>query len=227
MGLILEGFLLGNASILTNVCLLPLYPGMVAFLTGKMNDKTDWRYALLVGLLVLLGVLSMMMVIALVFSLLSSTNAYGASLPYIVVLSYGIVIVLGAMMLLGNNPFNRIASVQAPFLSNPYATAYVYGLLLAPMTLPCTGPLLLAALSRGAASGGALLSELVYFTAFGFGFGWPMLLLPLLAVSAQRQFIGWMTNNYTTLTRVAGVLLVAVGIFGLWIDRALFSELFV
>lgn len=225
VGLIAEGFLLGNASILTNVCLLPLYPGMVAFLTGKMDQETRWWNALLIGLLVLFGILTMMLLIALVFSAIS--GIYGNALPYLVLISYTLVVVLGVMMLLGYNPFNRLTSVQAPLLGNPYATAYVYGLLLAPMTLPCTGPVLLAALSRGAASTGAAFSELIYFTAFGFGFGWPLLLLPLLAVGAQRQFVGWMTSNYSLLTRVAGVLLVCVGLFGFWADRALFSEIFV
>jgi len=34
MNELIGGFLAGNAAILTNACLLPLYPGLIAFLAG-------------------------------------------------------------------------------------------------------------------------------------------------------------------------------------------------
>jgi cytochrome c biogenesis protein CcdA len=34
MSAYLGAFLLGNAAILSNVCVLPLYPGLIAFLAG-------------------------------------------------------------------------------------------------------------------------------------------------------------------------------------------------
>lgn len=224
MGVLLEGFLLGNASILTNVCLLPLYPGLIAFLAGNANDERSRRTMGWLGLLVLLGVLTMMLVIGLVFSALSSL--YLDILPFVVVISYLLVTVLGVMMLAGYNPFARLATIQAPILQNRPATAFLYGLLLAPMTLPCTGPILLAALARGSASAGALFTEISFFLAFGFGFGWPLVLLPLLAVPFQRRFTGWMTSNYQTLTRVAGMLLAVIGVWGLYVDRELVYAVF-
>ena len=221
MGLIFEGFLLGNASILNNVCLLPLYPGMLAFLAGNADDENArrWRSAWY-GVLVLLGILTMMLLIGMFFTVLS--GLYGNLLPVIVIGSYILVVVFGGMMLLGYNPFTRLNTAQMPMLSNPFATAYVYGLLLAPMTLPCTGPLLLAALGRGLAADGALFSELTYFAAFGVGFGWPLLLLPLVAVGSQRALVQWTTRNHEMISRVAGVLLVAIGLFGLWSESKLF-----
>lgn len=57
-------FVLGNTSILTNVCLLPLYPGLIAFLAGhvtksdkvKSSQSTVW-----LGAIVLVGVLTTML----------------------------------------------------------------------------------------------------------------------------------------------------------------------
>lgn len=40
LGTLAQAFVLGNASILTNVCLLPLYPGMVAYLLGLTDRKS-------------------------------------------------------------------------------------------------------------------------------------------------------------------------------------------
>ena len=34
----LGAFLLGNAAILSNACMLPLYPGLIAFLAGAMQQ---------------------------------------------------------------------------------------------------------------------------------------------------------------------------------------------
>ena len=34
MGELVEAFILGNSAILTNVCILPLYPGLIAYLAG-------------------------------------------------------------------------------------------------------------------------------------------------------------------------------------------------
>ena len=89
---------------------------------------------------------------------------------------YTAVILLGLLMLLGRNPFNRLSTVQSPALRNPYAAAFVYGLLLGPMTLPCAGPVVLSAFLLGAGSLAALGDGLAFFLAFGLGFGWPLVL---------------------------------------------------
>ena len=59
---------------------------------------------------------------------------------------------------------------------------------------------------------------LIYFFFFGLGFGWPLVLLPFLAVSFQRQLIGWTTKNYRVLTRASGMLLIAIGFVGIYVE---------
>ena len=54
-------------------------------------------------------------------------------------------------MLSGRNPFARFTAVQTPILRNPFAAAFVYGLLVGPMTLPCAGPLVVSAFLLGRA----------------------------------------------------------------------------
>ncbi|MEM7334172.1 MAG: cytochrome c biogenesis protein CcdA [Chloroflexota bacterium] len=211
MNELFQAFILGNAAILTNVCILPLYPGLIAYMAGNAKNERAQRATNWLGLLVLAGVLSMMVLIgAIVFVLQQSFNSV---LPVLLPIIYIVVILLGILMIFGKNPFARLSQPQVPVLNNPYSGAYVYGLLLGPMTLPCTGPIITTALLLSNTPSD-LVGELAYFLAFGFGFGWPLVFLPLVATSFQRNFTKWMTQNYKLMTRLSGVLLIAIGIFG-------------
>jgi len=218
MSQLLEAFILGNGAILTNVCILPLYPGLIAFLAGTAQNERTQHATQWMGLLVLAGVLSLMVLVGALLSVFQ--QSFGAVLPWLLPLIYGVVILMGVLMLSGRNPFNRLSVSQAPVLRNPYASAYVYGLLLGPMTLPCAGPLVVSAFALAIASGSvaSLFDGLLYFLAFGLGFGWPLVLLPFVAQPMQRQFTGWMTRHYSTLTRLSGVLLVGIGVIGIYFD---------
>lgn len=216
MNELLEAFILGNSAILTNVCILPLYPGLIAFMAGTAANEGAQKATRWLGLLVLLGVLSLMLVVGAMLYVLQ--QSFGAVLPVLLPIIYTAVILLGFFMLLGRNPFRRLTSMQAPVLRNPYAAAFVYGLLLGPMTLPCAGPIILSAFLLGAGSFAGLADGLLYFFAFGLGFGWPLVILPFLAMPWQRRFTRWATQNYTLLTRVSGVLLVGIGLLGVYAD---------
>lgn len=213
-----EAFLLGNSAILTNVCLLPLYPGLIAFLAGNADNKRSRRATGWLGIFVLVGVLTTMTLVGVVLFLLQ--QSFHNLLVWLLPVVYAIVIILGVLMLIGINPFDRIRTLQAPILQNPYLTAYLYGILLGPMTLPCTGPIILSAFLVGASMGtfSAFADGILYFLVFGLGFGWPLVLLPLLAMPLQRQFTGWLTKNHHLLTRISGTLLMLIGAFGVYTE---------
>ena len=216
MSELIQAFVLGNSAILTNVCILPLYPGLIAFLAGNAANEASQRATKWLGLMVLLGVLTLMTLVGGLLYLFK--QSFGVILPVLLPIIYGVVILLGVLMLLGRNPFARLTSAQAPVLRNPYISAYLYGLLLGPMTLPCAGPLVVGAFLLGAGSVAKLADSLAYFFAFGLGFGWPLVLLPFIALPLQKKFTRWMTQRYTLLTRISGALLVAIGLFGVYVD---------
>jgi cytochrome c-type biogenesis protein len=210
----LEAFLLGNAAILTNVCLLPLYPGLIAYMAageGGAGKGARW-----LGAAVLAGVLTLMLAVGALIYLLQAS--FGAVLPWLLPLIYGVVILLGLLMVVGRNPFKRLTQAQTPLLKNRVAGAYLYGILLGPMTLPCAGPILVSALIISAGSFRGLADALLYFLFFGLGFGWPLVLLPFLAQPFQRRFTGWMTRNATQIARASGALLIAIGLFGIFTE---------
>lgn len=213
-----QAFLLGNTAILTNVCLLPLYPGLVAFLAGNAENERAARVTPWLGLAVLAGVLSLMTLVG--GTLYALQASFGGLLVWLLPVIYGAVIGLGLLMLFGLNPFSRAPGVRSPALQNPLLSAYLYGVLLGPMTLPCTGPVVVSAFLLGAGSAAALTGSLLYFFAFGFGFGWPLVLLPLVALPLQRRGLGWLTRHHALLTRTSGLLLVGIGVFGVLSELA-------
>lgn len=218
MNELLGAFILGNTAILTNVCVLPLYPGLIAFLAGTAGRSRSQRSTNFLGFFVLAGVLILMIFVG--WMLFALQRSFGDILPLLLPVIYGLVIVMGLLMLSGRNPFARLGTINAPVLGNPYAAAFVYGLLLGPMTLPCTGPLIVSAFLLGTGSASDLASSLLYFLSFGLGFGWPLIVLPLIAVPFQKRFTGWTTSNYKVLTRVSGVLLLIIGLAGIFVDLA-------
>jgi cytochrome c-type biogenesis protein len=214
VGQYLEAFALGNAAILGNVCMLPLYPGLLALLADRAGSERPQRW---VGALVLAGVLTVMVAIGAALHLASASAA--DVLPVLLPVLYGTVIVLGVAMVAGRNPFTTIATREVPILGRPSATAFVYGLLLGPLTLPCTGPLIVSAFVLGGVSGGgALIESLAYFGAFGLGFGWPLVVLPLVAAPLQRRFTRTLASRHHAISVVSGVLLIGVALVGLWTD---------
>ena len=216
MAQFLEAFLLGNGAILTNVCLLPLYPGLIAFLVGNAENERAKGVAGWLGLIVLLGILTLMLLVG--FILFALQRSFASLLPWLLPLIYGAVIVLGLFMMTGRNPFMRLAGLQTPVLNNPFFTAFLYGLLLGPMTLPCTGPIIVSAFLLGSGNPASLADHLLYFLVFGLGFGWPLVLLPLIALPLQQNLTRWLAQHHKLLNRITGLLLIAIGFFGVWTE---------
>jgi cytochrome c-type biogenesis protein len=200
-------------------CLLPLYPAYLAYLTesvradaGREQQRTISGF---LGLAILAGVLTVMLAVGVVFALLTAplSQLLAVAVPVI----GGLLVVLGAMMLAGVNPFQRLASVRAPGVSGPVPQAYVYGLFLGPIAIPCAGPFLVATL---AISVGALdtLGTLVTFIVFGLGFGLPLVLLSVLARARQDTVVRFITRHHRAIEVVSGVLLIVAGAWYVWIN---------
>jgi len=193
-------------------CILPLYPGFLAYLAGRQEgiQSRIGRYSL--GFLVLAGVLSMMLLLGLVISLLSIS--IGIALTVIIPIAYTLIILLGVLLLLDINPFKAMPQLQVPVLNNPYVNAYVYGLLYGPIALPCSGPLVVGIFTFSLTSA-EVISKLTIFFWFGIGFGLPLLMLSFLSGAVQQRLVRSFALHSRKINLAGGILLVVVGVFGL------------
>lgn len=193
-------------------CLLPLYPGFIAYLGANAAALEGRRATGALGLLVLLGVLTTMLVVAI--ALVAVAVPTGRLLAIATPLIDGLLIVLGALLIAGRNPFNRLPSFRVPVLGNPYGQAYVYGVVLGPLALPCAGPFLVSLLgiSLGVADS---IGKIGTFMLFGLGFGLPLVLLSLVAVARGQAVVRWILGHHRLIEVVSGLLLIVVAIVDL------------
>ncbi|MFM9108255.1 MAG: hypothetical protein ACKOWF_16325, partial [Chloroflexota bacterium] len=66
----------------------------------------------------------------------------------------------------------------------------------------------------GAGGAGSMAGSVAWFLAFGLGFGWPLVALAVAAAPVQRAFTGWIVAHHGAITRAAGALLLAAGVWG-------------
>lgn len=211
MGELAAVFLAGLASA-ASPCLLPLYPGFLAYLSANAGAMAGRRAAGLLGLLVLGGLLTTMMLIGALLVMVSIPVGRAAS--YLIPVVDGLLIVIGILLLAGRNPFNRLPGMQVPLVSNPYGQAYVYGIMLGPIALPCAGPFLAALLAVSVGAGDTIL-RMGTFVVFGLGFGLPLVVLSLLAGTRQRVIVRFVLDRHRAIELISGVVLIAVALYDL------------
>lgn len=194
-------------------CVLPLYPGYLAYIAGGSQGREGPAPRYLLGLFVLLGVLTAMLAIGAALAVLSLaiSDAMSVAVP----LAYGVIVVLGLVMLANVNPFTRVAEVKAPLFNSPHVNAYVYGMLYGPIAFPCSGPLLVSifALSFTVTE---FVGTLGLFLVFGLGLGVPLLALSLLAGAYQRRLVSLVARNSRAINTVSGVAFLGIGAYGFW-----------
>lgn len=204
----------------TSPCILPLYPGFLAYLSGQ-TDMGRPKY--LLGLFVLAGVLSMMLTLGGLIALLAIP--VGSVLVYTLPLADLLIFLLGALLLLNRNPFKTLPQIQLPALRHPYINAYVYGLLYGPIALPCSGPMVVSIFALSFTVGEAF-HQLWVFLWFGLGLGVPLLILSILSAALQRQLTVLFARHSRMVNFIGGVLLVGVAVFDLSKNWDLFRLFF-
>ncbi len=195
----------------TSPCILPLYPGFLAYLSGQAEAGSGWlRYFL--GLSVLAGVLTMMLALGGLIALLSVS--IGSVLAYLIPLADFLILLLGGLLLFDRNPFKSLPQIQVPVLRSPLLNAYLYGLLYGPIALPCSGPLVVSIFALSFTVGEAL-SQFWVFLWFGMGFGIPLLILSLLSGAFQRRLTTLFARQSRLINAIGGLLLIGIAIYDL------------
>ena len=192
-------------------CVLPLYPGFLAYLSGQAGAGVG-RQRYFLGLFVLAGVLTMMLALGALIAALAVP--IGSTLAYIVPLADLVIFLLGVSLLLDRNPFKTLPQIQIPILVHPFLNAFAYGLLYGPIALPCSGPLVVGVFALSLTAGEAL-AKLSVLLWFGVGFGVPLLILSLLSGALQRQLTTLFARHSRLVNVIGGLLLVAIAVYDL------------
>lgn len=210
---LVSAFGIGLAATLSP-CALPLYPGFLAYLAAGAERTGSPTVVRSLGLFVLLGVLTMMLALGALLAAVSEVVAGGSGFARVVVtiIAELIVVILGVLLVAGVNPFARLPSLGANVQARgPILSAYVYGLLYGPIALPCSAALLISVFTLSVTVG-AFAERLLFFLAFGLGFGVPLLVLSALAPAQQSWLLRQFTRHYAIASRLAGVVLIVVGL---------------
>jgi cytochrome c-type biogenesis protein len=206
-------------------CVLPLYPAFLAYVTAPQPAVAGGGGATFVSrpppalaaVLVWLGVVVGMVAIGGVLAALSL--GLGSVLRVLVPLADVLLIVLGLLLLAGRNPFARMPQLAPASLgrAGPIAGSFLYGLLFAPIALPCSGPFLIGIFVASLTIGDAL-TQLGFFAAFGVGFGLPLLALGLVGQVRARELARALVRWERPLQLVLGAALVVIGAWDLWVN---------
>ncbi|HET6745185.1 MAG TPA: cytochrome c biogenesis protein CcdA [Candidatus Limnocylindria bacterium] len=207
-------------------CVLPLYPGFLAYLTaaqpvtaaaGEVPVAHARPSPAVAAVLVWLGVVIGMVAIGAVLAALSLSlgSVLRVALPIIDLVLIG----LGIMLLAGRNPFTWLPQASPRALGNagPLAGSFVYGLFFAPIALPCSGPFLIGIFVASLTLGDAA-RQLAFFGAFGVGFGLPLFVLGVIGQARASELARAAIRWERPLQVVMGALLVVIGAWDLWVN---------
>lgn len=204
----------------TSPCILPLYPGFLAYLSGQ-QEMGKQKYFL--GLFVIAGVLTMMLTLGGIIAMLAIP--IGNMLAYLLPFADLLILLLGIMLLLDYNPFKTLPQIRMPVLHHPYMNAFMYGLLYGPIALPCSGPMVVSIFALSFTVGEAF-SQLWTFLWFGLGLGIPLLVLSFLSAALQRQLTVFFVRHRQMVNIISGLLLVGIAIYDLVMNWGLLRSFF-
>jgi cytochrome c-type biogenesis protein len=206
----LLSFLAGLYTPLGSVCVLPLYPGFLAFLAGHVHDRPH-ASTLPFGIAVTCGVMGGMLIIGLLFIYILQLSA-GGVISVIGPIVYTALVLISIAMILGLDISRIFPAVSTPRGKNPYFTAFLFGAFFGLVALPCNpgSIVMLFALSASTAD---FTANFINFIFFGIGMAIPLLALSLLSMERNRSIIGFFTRHHLTINRIAGVLMLAIALY--------------
>jgi len=215
-------FLAGLFAPLGAVCVLPLYPGFLAFLSNQIKDsKSQRKTAIILGLLVTAGVIISMFLFGLIFVAIfgtSLTKVIGIISP----IAFGIMAIVSIMLIFNFNFSRLLPKVKTPEAKNPYINALLFGAFFGLIILPCN-PASLTVLFAISSSTIGFLTNLLNFFMFGVGMGIPLFVISILSVAGGRKVTGFLIKHTRVINIIAGVLMLVIAIYYLFFVFKIFG----
>jgi cytochrome c-type biogenesis protein len=206
----LLSFFAGLYTPLGAVCVLPLYPGYLAFLAGRAAHGKRVS-TLLIGVAVTAGVIGAMLAFGLIFvSMLQVSTSL--VIGYLGPVVYLILAIMSIGMILGVDIGRIFPAVHSPEVKTPLITAILFGAFFGLVALPCNPAsiILLFALSTTTAD---FLANFINFVIFGVGMATPLLALSALSMDSNRRVVTFLTRYHLIINRAAGVIMLVIALY--------------
>jgi len=201
---------LGLLTPLTAVCVLPLYPGFLAYLANRLG-KDDGKNLALAGVLITAGAIIFMLLLGLLFTTfleVSLTNVIGIISP----IAFGILGVISLVLIFDVDMTRFLPKLHAPTTQHPLWGAFLYGFFFGAIVVPCN-PAFIAALFTKTLSGTSFAVNVLNFISFGVGMGFPLLVFSLISTQKSSAIIGFLTKFKRVINLSAGLMMLVISVY--------------
>lgn len=209
-----SSFVLGLLTPLTAVCVLPLYPAFVAFLTNRLKgSSTSKKTPIIISTLITLGILIFMTLLGVIFTTLlevSLTKVIGIISP----IAFSILAII-SITLIFNVDFSRfMPKLRSPTSKNPKLDSFFFGLFFGAIVIPCNPGFIAAFFTKTVAIGaGDFILNMLNFILFGIGLAAPLIILAFISSTASQKIIGWLIRHKRAINLVTGIMMLAISLY--------------
>lgn len=208
-----QSFILGLLTPLGAVCVLPLYPGFLAYLAKESSkgNRPDRKTFALFGAVVASGVVAFMLILGLLFTTLlqqSLTNVIAVVSP----LAFGILAIISVAMILDVEFGRFLPKVKTPTSDRPLANAFFYGFFFGAIVIPCNPGFIAVFLARATLINN-FLQGMLNFLFFGLGIGFPLVAFSLLSTRKSKEVINFLSEHQRQINLGAGIIMLIISVY--------------
>jgi len=204
-------FMLGLLTPLTALCVLPLYPGFISYLSSKFSSGKSEVKIKLLGVMVTVGVITFMISLGLLFTTIlrvSLTNVIGIISP----IAFGILLIISLLLIFNVDIGKYLPKYHAKVGKNPVWSAFLFGFFFGAIVIPCN-PAFIAAFFTRALLFTNFLENMVNFLMFGVGLSFPLLLFTFISSVNTKRVLGFLNNHTRKINFVSGLLMFVISLY--------------
>ncbi len=202
-------FALGLATPLTAVCVLPLYPGFLAYLSNQSEDAR-LSIGLLAGL-VATGVIAFMLLLGVLFTTvleISLTNVIGIVSPA----AFGLLGLVSLLLLADVDIGAVLPAMEPPRSRHPVGSAFGYGFFFGAIVVPCNPGFIGVFFARSFLFTDPV-GSLLNFLAFGGGIAAPLVALAVISDRWRSEVLSLLTGRQSLINRATGAVMLVVALY--------------
>ncbi|MEE8412921.1 MAG: cytochrome c biogenesis protein CcdA [Dehalococcoidales bacterium] len=230
-----EAFFLGLATPLGAVCVLPIYPGFLVYLSTQVRGwEAGKKTIFLFGIVIVSGVIIFMMLLGLIFTTILQVSLTGI-VDIVSPIAFAILLVISLILITTSIiSFTTGRSIdiwaflpkgRTRVVSNPWATAFLYGFFFGAIVVPCN-PGFIAILFARAVSTVDFTQNILRFLLFGIGVGFPLLVMAAISSAATSTTINFLSRHGRWVNLIAGLLMLGISLYYLFFVFMVHERLF-